>query len=91
MRDDVIFSQSGHDCPLIFCPVIPHPTVLYKIVKFQPISETFVQRLILTPKIFHLTGRQQQQSVEAQAVLHFQEFYIIQELNIFVSEIQLLL
>ena len=46
----------------------------YKIVKFQPVSEKFVQRLILTPKIFHLTDRQQQQSVEAQAGPHFQEF-----------------
>ena len=25
MRDDVIFSQSGHDCPVILCPVIPYP------------------------------------------------------------------
>ena len=25
MRDDVIFSQSGHKCPVILCPVIPHP------------------------------------------------------------------
>ena len=27
VRDDVIFSQSGHECPVILCPVIPHPTV----------------------------------------------------------------
>ena len=25
VRGDVIFSQSGTDCPVIFCPVIPHP------------------------------------------------------------------
>ena len=25
LRDDVIFSQSEVDCPIIFCPVIPHP------------------------------------------------------------------
>ena len=25
VRDDVIFSQSGNDCPIILCPVIPHP------------------------------------------------------------------
>ena len=23
MHDDVILSQSGHDCPVILCPVIP--------------------------------------------------------------------
>ena len=25
VRDDVFFSQSGQDCPVILCPVIPHP------------------------------------------------------------------
>ena len=25
---DVIFSQSGHDCPVILCPVIPHPNCI---------------------------------------------------------------
>ena len=25
VRSDVIFSQSSGDCPLIFCPIIPHP------------------------------------------------------------------
>ena len=25
VRDDVIFSQSGHDCPVILCPVIRNP------------------------------------------------------------------
>ena len=28
VRDDVIFSQSGHDCPVILCPVIPHPNCI---------------------------------------------------------------
>ena len=28
MRGDVIFSQSGADCPVILCPVIPHATVI---------------------------------------------------------------
>ena len=27
VRGDVIFSQSGGDCPVIFCPVHPTPTV----------------------------------------------------------------
>ena len=25
VRGDVIFSRSGDDCVVIFCPVIPHP------------------------------------------------------------------
>ena len=29
VRDDVIFSQSGDDCPVIFCPVIPHPHFIF--------------------------------------------------------------
>ena len=28
--DDVFFSQSGYDCPVIFCPRIPNPTVSRK-------------------------------------------------------------